>query len=86
MFLHVSFLVPYTRSSLLVPQEYDPVKYREFDSVAAQCHACKNYYPRRGDWRKCGACGADRLESEWQVSYPRPLRWCWVANGFLAFS
>ncbi|KAF8319326.1 hypothetical protein DL93DRAFT_2164544 [Clavulina sp. PMI_390] len=53
--------------------EYDPEKYPYADSIAAQCHNCKTWNPRRADWRICANCGVDRPQSEYEIQYTPPL-------------
>ncbi|KAF8310578.1 hypothetical protein DL93DRAFT_2169621 [Clavulina sp. PMI_390] len=43
------------------------------DSIESQCHNCKTWYPRRNDFRICGACGVKRLESEYVIGWNEPL-------------
>ncbi|KAF8310577.1 hypothetical protein DL93DRAFT_2099349 [Clavulina sp. PMI_390] len=53
--------------------EYDEVKYNTMDSIESQCHNCKTWYPRRNDFKICGACGVKRLESEYVIGWNEPL-------------
>ncbi|KAF8211669.1 hypothetical protein K438DRAFT_1958746 [Mycena galopus ATCC 62051] len=52
---------------------WDDKQYAKQDRYQAQCRACLTWLARRGDWRKCTACGVIRPLKDCEIRWHAPL-------------